>query len=112
MPLQKWSDQIWVVQLFEEPAFSDDLEMATSQYRSCDSAPDIVVDLAGVAKLNSSNLAQLLRLRKLVIDADRKIKIAGPTNAVWTLFLTTNLDKVFDFSRDTSNALAELQILG
>jgi anti-anti-sigma factor len=112
MPLQKWSDQIWVAQLFEEPAFSDDLETVFSQFRAAETAPHVVVDLAGVNKLNSSNLAQLLRLRKLVVDAGRSIKIAGPNNAVWTLFLTTSLDKIFEFSPDTSMALAELQLAG
>lgn len=110
MPLQKWSDQIWVSQMSPEPSFSDEIEALSSQFAKAQEKPHVVIDLAGVSALNSSNLAQLLNIRKQVNAEERRLRIAGPSNSVWSLFLTTGLDKVFEFSSDTATALAELQM--
>ena len=111
MPLQKWSEDIWLIQLFNEPAFSEELELAISQFAAADPPPHVVVDLGGVDTVNSSNLSQLLRLRKLTDDRQRQLKIAGPSDTVWSVFLSTSLDNVFNFSGDTMTALAELQLM-
>lgn len=110
MPLQRWSDQIWVVQLATDPAFSDELDSLREQAAGAQPQPDIVLDFSEVTHLNSSNLSQLLRLRKDVIDREARLRLAGPPDHVWAVFLATGLDKVFDFATDTSTALAELQI--
>lgn len=112
MPLQKWSDHIWVSQMSEEPSFSEDIEVLKSQYASANEPPHIVIDLSQVAVLNSSNISQILQIRKLTTDQGRRMRVAGPNNAVWSVFLTAGLDKVFEFSQDTSIALAELQLGG
>ncbi|MEM1356032.1 MAG: STAS domain-containing protein [Planctomycetota bacterium] len=110
MPIQEWSDQIWVVRLLDEPAFSDELRPLIDRTQTLSDVPSLVIDLAEVTQINSSNLSQLLRLRKAVADRDTQMKIAGPTNAVWSVFMMTGLDKVFSFTPDTSTALAELQL--
>ena len=110
MPIQKWSDDIWLSTPSEDPAFAEEIESLRSSIENHDPAPHALVDLAGVHHLNSSNLSQLLRLRKACIDHGSRLRIAAPNNACWSLFLTTGLDKVFDFSSDTTTALAELQI--
>lgn len=110
MPLQKWSDQIWVSQMSPEPNFSDEIEALKSQFGKAQDKPHVVIDLTGLSAVNSSNLAQLLNIRKLVNAEERHLRIAGPTNPVWTVFLTSSLDKVFEFSSDTATALAELQM--
>ena len=110
MPIQRWSDQIWVVQLATDPAFSDELDSLREQAASAQPQPDIVLDFSEATNLNSSNLSQLLRLRKDVTDREARLRLAGPPDHVWAIFLATGLDKVFDFATDTSTALAELQI--
>lgn len=112
MPLQKWSDQIWLCQMSPEPSFSEEIDSFLSQFAAADPPPHLVIDLSGVEVLNSSNLSQMLKARKTVADRGGRVRVAGPSNAVWSLFLTTGLDKVFDFSQDTSMALAELQLGG
>lgn len=112
MPLQKWSEDIWVCKMADEPAFSDDMEVLVSQYPGATPSPHVVIDLAGVDVLNSTNISQMLNARKLTADAGKKLRLAGPGNAVWSVFLTAGLDKVFAFSQDTSIALAELQLGG
>ncbi len=110
MAIQRWSDQIWVAKLSPDPGLSEDIDALFRHTRSAQTPPDVVLDLSGLGHLNSSHLSQLLRLRKAMVEADGRLRLAGPSNAIWSLFLATGLDKVFEFSADTPTALAELQI--
>ena len=112
MPIQKWSDRIWIVRLTDEPMLSEDLISARDEADGADPVPHIAVDFSAVSRVNSSNLSQLLRLRKLAIDRGTRLKLAVITDTVWIVFLTTGLDKVFEFAEDLPTALAALQIDG
>lgn len=110
MPIQQWSDRIWVVKLADEPALSEDLSMAITQSRASARMPDIVLDLSSVKQVNSTNLSQLLRLRKLTLDRDAQLRMAAPSDTIWAVFLTTGLDKIFEFAQDVPTALASIQM--
>ena len=110
MPIQRWSEKIWVVQLADEPALSEELHNVRTQAAKTEPSPDLVLDMSAVHIVNSSNLAQLLRVRKLAIDSDTRLRLAAPTDPVWAVFLTTGLDKVFEFAQDVPTALASIQI--
>lgn len=110
MPIQEWSDRIWVVQLSSDPSFSEDLLNLIERIQHAPKVPDLVLDLSGVTRINSSNLSQMLRVRKLAIEQSTKLRLAGPPDSIWAVFLTTGLDKVFEFSTDVSTALAGLQM--
>lgn len=110
MPIELWSEQIWLVQLSDEPALSEDLFNLAERIRHTRPIPDIVLSLGAVTHMNSSNLSQLLRVRKLAIDHDFKLLLAEPSDGVWAMFLTTGLDKVFEFTTDVPTALATLQV--
>ena len=112
MAIQKWSERIWVAQLAQDPEFVEDMEVLQQAARSDQFVPDMVLDLAGVDHINSSNLSQMLTLRKLVTQHEAKVIVAGPTNSVWAVMLTAGLDKLFHFAPDTMTALAELQLEG
>lgn len=113
MPIQKWSERIWVVTLGDEPMLSEDLLGLLNHMHanaSAASMPHMVLDLSSVTRLNSSNISQLLRLRKLAIDRDARLQVVSVKDGLWALFMTTGLDKVFAFSADVPNALATLQM--
>lgn len=110
MPIETWSEQIWLVQLGDEPALSEDLFNLAESIHQTRPTPDIVLGLGAVTHMNSSNLSQLLRVRKLAIDHNLKLLLAGPSDGVWAMFLTTGLDKVFEFTPDVPTALATLQV--
>lgn len=110
MPIQEWSDQIWVARLMDEPGFSDELRPLADTLQARDELPGLVVDLSDVTQINSSNLSQLLRLRKLMVERDAPLRLAGPSDAVWSIFIMTGLDKVFHFTEDTATALTQLQL--
>ena len=75
-----------------------------------DAIPDMIVNLANVTYLNSSNIAQLLRLRKRVNTAGRNMRICAVEDQVWGVLMITGLDKIFDFTDDVTTALASLQL--
>lgn len=110
MSIQKWSDTIWVVRLNDDPAFTEDMEHLAHQALAPDRMPHLILDLSAMVHIGSSNLSSLLRLRKLAIDREIQLRLTAPPDAIWAVFLTTGLDKVFHFSHDTSTALTELQI--
>jgi anti-sigma B factor antagonist len=110
--VQKWSEQIWIVKLQEGPAFTEDMDYLADRAVAPDRMPHLVLELSAVEHLVSSNLSALLRLRKLAIDREIKLRLTAPTDAAWVVFITTGLDKVFEFSRDTATTLAELQLDG
>ena len=108
MAIQKWSEEVTLAELGDDPLFSDEL---TSLLADFDEAPsDIVLNLAAVSFVNSSNVAKLLRLRKQVTSVQRRLVLCGVNAQVWGVFLVTGLDKVFQFNNDVSTALAALQM--
>lgn len=110
MPIQHWSDRIWVVSLGDEPALSEDLNAVKDEANRVKPRPDIVIDMSALSHINSSNLSQLLRLRKASADSGTRLRLAGVPDTLWVVFLTTGLDKVFEFAEDVPSALAGLQI--
>ncbi len=110
MSFQHWSENIVVAELQDDPAFSDDLVPLQELVTANDSL-DVVLDLSAVDYLNSSNIAKLLKLRKIVVGTHRRsLKLCGVGTHVWGLFLVTGLDKVFDFVDNVAEALTGVQM--
>jgi anti-anti-sigma factor len=108
----EWSEDIVVCDLGEEPQLSEELSDLYHKLQETESAklPNLVLDLSGITYLNSSNIAQMLRLRKILIEGGKKMRICAVVDAVWSIMLLTGLDKVFHFSPDKSTAIASLQL--
>ena len=106
----EWSDDILLAQLDDEPALSDELGLIADQCEEASHKPSAVLDFRQVTYVNSSNIAQLLRLRKILEGAQRQLVLCGVTDEVWSVLLVTGLDKVFHFAPDTMTALASIQI--
>jgi len=110
MPIQDWSDNIIVVDLQDDPQFTDDINALIDAIESKPNV-DVLLDFSGVTFLNSSNIAKLLKLRKImVVNHRRKLKLCGINTHVWGVFLVTGLDKIFEFADDVASGLASLQI--
>ena len=111
MPLQDWSESMLIAEMNDEPLFSDDFDALAARLEVAkDEMPDVIVNLKDVSRLNSSNLAQLLRLRKLVLSRRRRLRICAVGDIVWSVFLMTGLEKLFEFTDDVATSLASLQI--
>lgn len=110
MAVQQWSDTIVLGELSEDPQFTDDLAAIIEQCTR-DPRQDVLLNLSDVSYLNSSNIAHLLKLRRLVtLTNSRRLKLAGVSTQVWGVFLVTGLDRIFDFVDDVPTGLASLQM--
>ncbi len=108
-----WSPEIVICDLADEPELSEELGDLTSrlqQHPSGQAVPNVVLNLSAIGYLNSSNLAQLLRLRKILVESGGRLKLAAVADSVWSIMLLTGLDKVFQFAPDKATAIASLQL--
>lgn len=111
MPIQEWSETTLIAEMSDEPLFSEDFEALMRRLKGAgQSPPDVIVDLKSVSMLNSSNLAQLLKLRKRLLSHDRRLRICAVRDTVWSAFLVTGIDKLFEFTDDVATSLTSLQI--
>ncbi len=107
--IENWSENIIVVELQDDPAFTDDLTALLDQLDGQKDF-DVVLNFEGVNYLNSSNIARLLKLRKEISSNKRKLVLCSIDTNVWGLFLVTGLDKVFEFADSIATGLASVQI--
>ena len=110
MPLSDWSENIVIGEMTDEPTLSDDLKMLIDRAEKKQPDLHIVLDMRGVTYLNSSNIAQLLQLRKTVVSAKGTLHLCGVKDAVWSILLMTGLDRLFKFTDDVQTALAAAQL--
>jgi anti-anti-sigma factor len=111
MGIEHWSDHILVVEVQDDPVFTDEMSNLTDQL-ALNSEVDVVVDFQHVNYLNSSNIAKLLKIRKQLISANRRLVLCGIDASVWGVFLVTGLEKVFAFADNVAIALASIQLHG
>ena len=107
-----WSENIVVCDLADEPDLSEELSDLYNQLteRPSENVPYVVLNMAGVTYLNSSNIAQILRIRRRLIESQRTMKLCAVVDGVWSIMLLTGLDKVFEFVPDKATAIASLQL--
>ena len=117
-----WSDNIVLAQLNDEPALSDELAGLIDQLTERSgggsdatdpdggSVPSLVLDFSSVSYINSSNIAQLLQLRRVLDGAGKQLRLCALSEEVWSVMMVTGLEKVFVTAPDTLTALAGLQL--
>ena len=110
MPIQSWSEDIVLAELQDDPILTDELNALVEQLRASPNV-DVVLDFTNISYLNSSNIAKLLKLRKVVtFNNQKKIILCAINSHVWGVFLITGLDKLFEFADNISLGLAAIQI--
>ena len=109
MPVKNWSDDILLVELSNDPIFTEEIVAAIEQIEK-GPAQDCVLSFQSVTFINSSNLAKLLKLRRMMIENDRQLRLCCINSHAWGVFLATGLDKIFEFADDVTMALASLEL--
>ncbi len=110
MAVENWSETVLLGELSDDPQYTDDLNAIIEQCTN-NRQLDVVLNFANVTYLNSSNIAKLLKLRKLVvITNERRLILCAINRQVWGVFLVTGLDNIFDVVDDVATGLASLQI--
>ncbi len=121
VPINEWSESIQVAELHNDPSFAEDMGLLANLYQHAADelkagrtpsprVRDTVLDMRHVQFLNSSNIAQLLRVRKLATLAGAQLRICSVTDRIWGILLATDLDRIFEFSEDVTTALAAMQM--
>ncbi len=110
MSIKDWSENIILVELQDDPLYSEDLNLLEEMLEGKPNR-HVVLDLSEIQFLNSSNIAKLLKLRKrMLVSPPTKLRLCGITTSVWGVFLVTGLDKLFDFSDNVASGLASIQL--
>lgn len=114
MPTE-WGDNIIISHLSDEPELSEEFagifaRLSEHVPASRKPFPNIVLDFSGVSYLNSSHLAQLLKMRKLLAELGRSLVLCGMVEDVWTIITLSGLDRIFLHAPDPMTALASLQL--
>jgi anti-anti-sigma factor len=107
----EWSEDIAIAELADEPALSEELTGLIDRVQNSEGpVPHVVLNFGAVTYVNSSNIAQMLKLRATLSKKSRRLKLCSVGDEVWSIMLVTGLDKVFLFAPDPMTALAGLQL--
>ena len=110
MGIQKWSDNIILVNPAPEPQTGEDLQTAIEMVNE-NGGYDVVIDLAEVSIITSSSIAKLLKLRKALEGSNRRLVLSTIGRQTKEVFAVTGLDNIFEFVDDQYVALAGLQLV-
>ncbi|MBL8762690.1 MAG: STAS domain-containing protein [Phycisphaerae bacterium] len=109
-----WSDNVVIGELGDEPLLGEELASIFQRLKSVQGggapAPHVVLNFSSVTYLNSSHLAQLLRLNRLAQERGRLLMLCALADTIWSVMLMTGLDRVFRVAPDMMTALASVQL--
>ena len=108
--IENWSENVILVNLAPEPQMSEELRTVTEILLDRGDS-DVVIDFAGVDIITSSNIAKLLKIRKVLKDCEHRLVLCGLNAQTKSIFLVTGLDNLFDFVDNKVIALASLQLV-
>ena len=72
MGIQNWSEDIVLVNLAPEPQMGEELQ-SVIETAAQKGGKDVVIDFAEVDIVTSSSIAKLLKLRKALVDCNRRL---------------------------------------
>jgi anti-anti-sigma factor len=110
MGIQKWSDNIILLNLAAEPHLGEEVQ-AVTEMLTAEKPCDVVIDFADVEIVTSSSIAKLLKLRKTVNEINQRLVFSSVSKRTMTVFSVIGLEEVFEFVDDQFLALAGLQMV-
>ncbi len=108
MGIDHSSQGILTVDLLPEPDMGNELEKVhkiASEEADC----DVVVDFSSVDIITSTNIAKLLKLKKLLDGFGHRLVLSGLISATKQIFKLAGLDQVLEFADDKSAALSTVK---
>ncbi len=110
MSIEKWSENIVLVELPCEPQTREELNRVIRHV--CDRGNcDVMIDFSNVTIMTSASLAVLLRLKKLLEDCRQRLSLCCVALTTRGIFSVTGLDDFFEIFDDRFDALATVQAL-
>jgi anti-anti-sigma factor len=108
MSVENWSDDVLLVSLPAEPEISDELGAVVEMVRHKRQC-DVVIDFTGVHLITSATIAELLKLRELLIESGRRLVLCSVSRLIRGVFTVAALGHAFQFADDTSAALKSIE---
>ena len=111
MSISEWSEIVTIGDLRDGPTLSDDLTELIDRIKSSgQTSPGMVLNFAHVSYLDSSNLAQLLDLRKNLLDRGAGLRLCELSEALCDLLHITGLERLFTIDDTTTTSLAMINM--
>ncbi len=110
MSIQDWSENIVVVDLADDPQYTDDLDNLMIEEEA--SSHHVVLNFQNVTFINSSNIAQLLRVRKQLHDKRRSLSFCCLSKDLAGVMRITGLDLLIPTHDSVAMAIAQTQVDG
>jgi anti-anti-sigma regulatory factor len=111
MSIQRWSEDVIVVDLPEELRKHNELQTVIAMLRDGCTC-DVVVDFSQVQVVGGPWLARLQRIQTLANESGHKLTLCGLAPATRGIFTIAHLDHLFEFAEDNFAALATPQLVG
>jgi anti-anti-sigma factor len=120
MPSRETSG-VFIAELPDEPALSDALAALIDRVKLGQSlregaapepadTPSVVLDFSSVTYINSSHIAAVLRLRKMLIDRRRRIVLCSLSDELYSVLMLTGLERVLHCAPDQKSAAAIVRV--
>ncbi len=108
MGIDHSSQGILTVDLLPEPDMGNELEKVNKIARE-EANCDVIVDFSSVDIITSSNIAKILKLKKLLDGFGHRLVLCGLISATKQIFKLAGLDQVLEFADDKSSALTTVK---
>jgi anti-anti-sigma factor len=107
MGIQDISENVILADVAPEPSLNEELRNVTETVRERGDC-DVIIDFSKIDIVTSSSLSKLLKLRKLLMDCNRRLLLCCVARATRAIFSVTALDNVFEMVDDKFAAMASL----
>jgi len=108
MSVENWSDDVLLVSLPADPEVSNELGAVVEMVRDKRQC-DLVIDFSSVHLITSATIAELLKLRELLIESGRRLVLCSVSRLIKGVFTVAALSHAFKFADDTSAALKSIE---
>ncbi len=109
MSIQRWSQDVILVNLPEELGRQDELQTVIAMLRE-DGACDVVVDFSQVQVVGGAWLTRLQKIQRLANEGGHRLTLCGVPPAIRGVFTIARLNDLFQFAEDRFTALARPQM--
>ena len=110
MSIESWSEDILLVDLPSGLETANELRAVVGIVR-CRRNCDVIIDFASVETVNSSDIAELMKIRNLLIECECQLVLCNVSRLITGVFVVTELSQVFVFADDVPMALKHVQTI-
>ena len=111
MCIERWSQDVILVDLPEELRTHDELQAVIAMLRGGGDC-GVVVDFSRVQAVGGAWLARLRKIQRLVNERGHRLTLCSVAPAIRSVFTIAHLDDLFEFAEDKFAALASPQLVG